>query len=356
MKKFIYILLFALPFTAEAQQVPIFSQYVWNHYLINPAVGGADNFLEAKGGYRNQWTGIEGAPQSFYMSAHGQLRKKTVNRDNTDIIVNNEDDEKEPGKVAKALGYKKQESTSIPSSYRVRPHHGVGGMVLADKAGLFTSTSVYGSYAYHLPLTKNIYASVGVFVGVKQFRIDGSRMILEEDGDRAIDYSHNMSGTTPDGIIGMMIYGKRFYLGASVNQIFSGEAAFKSKYDNNITGVYNLEKHFFFTGGVRVRLSDQVSFVPSTMVRYLPSTDPSVDLTGKINYMDLLWAGVSYRTQDAVIFLAGFSYAKKIDVGYSYDVSLSSSRRFYRPNSHEIMIGFRLANRNYGNAVPSYVW
>lgn len=32
---------------------------------MNPAISGIDNYIDAKVGYRNQWVGLEGAPQSY---------------------------------------------------------------------------------------------------------------------------------------------------------------------------------------------------------------------------------------------------------------------------------------------------
>ncbi|WMJ74602.1 type IX secretion system membrane protein PorP/SprF [Cytophagaceae bacterium ABcell3] len=356
MNKLRFLFLLLLPFSVEAQQVPMFSQYLWNHYLINPAVGGAENFMEAKAGHRNQWTGLPGAPRSIYMTGHSQIGKKTINRESVDVVPSEDGEYKEPGRLGRLLGYKRRENATVPSGYKVKPHHGVGGMVMLDQAGLYSNASVHASYAYHIPLTPKVYASMGAFIGVRQHRMDWSRAVLEEDGDMAIAYNNNMHGLVPDAMVGMMVYGERFYTGFSINQLLAGEAAFGNQVQPHVTGVYNMERHYFFTGGYRMRISDEVALVPSTLVRFFPGTVPAVDLTVKANYMDLLWGGVSYRTADAVVFLIGFTYADRFDFGYSYDISMLDGNRYHRPNSHEIMLGLRIINRKYGNARPSFVW
>src|SRR5690606_14980493 len=97
-----------------------------------------------------------------------------------------------------------------------------------------------------------------------------------------------------------------------------------------VSGSAQLEPHYFLTGGYRIRLNRELAFIPSTLVRYYPGTKLSADFTGKINYMDLLWAGVSYRAAEAFVFLVGFSYANKVDFGYSYDLSASSRNKYVR--------------------------
>src|SRR6478735_8739705 len=59
----------------KAQQQGQYSQYMMNYYLINPAVAGTDEFLDARVGYRMQWTGIEGAPRNYYMTVHSPIDK-----------------------------------------------------------------------------------------------------------------------------------------------------------------------------------------------------------------------------------------------------------------------------------------
>src|SRR5581483_7837677 len=54
---------------AIAQQKPQYTQYVLNNMLINPAVTGIENYIDVKTGYRSQWTGLQGAPVTSYITA-----------------------------------------------------------------------------------------------------------------------------------------------------------------------------------------------------------------------------------------------------------------------------------------------
>jgi type IX secretion system PorP/SprF family membrane protein len=59
-----------------AQQKPYYTQYILNNYILNPALSGIENYTDLKLSYRNQWTGIDGAPVTVYLSAHKPIGKK----------------------------------------------------------------------------------------------------------------------------------------------------------------------------------------------------------------------------------------------------------------------------------------
>ena len=107
---------------AKAQQLPQYSQYVLNNYLTNPAVGGIESYTDLRMGYRRQWSGLDGAPESFYASVHGS--------------IGNPDRSNSP-KARKSNRY----GFSSRSSHRKAiAHHGVGAVAQTDKAGLLQTT------------------------------------------------------------------------------------------------------------------------------------------------------------------------------------------------------------------------
>src|SRR6266446_5036057 len=59
-----------------AQQRPHYTQYILNNYILNPAISGIENYTDLKLSARNQWVGLDGAPQTFYLTIHGPLGKK----------------------------------------------------------------------------------------------------------------------------------------------------------------------------------------------------------------------------------------------------------------------------------------
>ena len=67
------LLLAAAP--ALAQQQAQYSQYMNNNYLLNPGATGVEDYIDVKFSYRTQWTGLEGAPKTYYASINSSLGK-----------------------------------------------------------------------------------------------------------------------------------------------------------------------------------------------------------------------------------------------------------------------------------------
>ena len=70
-----------------AQQKPVYTQYILNNYIINPAITGIENYTDVKISYRNQWTGIDGAPVTTYLSIQKPVRKKDYRTSATSFDV-----------------------------------------------------------------------------------------------------------------------------------------------------------------------------------------------------------------------------------------------------------------------------
>ena len=72
----ILIILLQVFQSLEAQQRPHYSQYILNNYILNPALSGIENYTDIKLSARDQWVGLNGAPQTFYLSMHAPIGKK----------------------------------------------------------------------------------------------------------------------------------------------------------------------------------------------------------------------------------------------------------------------------------------
>ena len=79
--KKIYILFFllVLPIVAFAQQLPQFSQYMYNTISINPAYAGSREIMVMNLLNRNQWLGVYGAPVTQTLSAHSSIPGTKLN-------------------------------------------------------------------------------------------------------------------------------------------------------------------------------------------------------------------------------------------------------------------------------------
>ena len=302
------LLLAAAP--ARAQQQAQYSQYMNNNYLLNPGATGVEDYIDVKFSYRTQWTGLEGAPRTYYAS------------------------------ISSSLG--KWRSTPKRTIHdRRRPFHAIGGLVYNDVTGPTSRTGAYASYACNLVLTPKIRAALGVSAGMQQFAVDGQQLRFFDPTTRAASAASRVL----DASVGLWVYSSDFYVGVSGAQLLGNQLNFS--YGPNLLDAgapgNSLKRHYFATAGVRVPLSDDWSLVPSVLVKAVSPAPLSLDLNAKLKYQDLLWAGVSWRAFDSAVAMVGLSY-EQFTLGYSYDAGLSELAS-YHGGSHEVLLGLRLKKK-----------
>lgn len=343
MKKINLVLFFiSLYLFAAGQAKPSYSQYVLNNYILNPGVTGIENYTDIKMSYRNQWTGIDGAPVTSYFSIHGPIGKKDLRTSATSFQV--------PGENPRGRAY--WEEYTAPEA-----HHGIGLVALNDKAGYINRWSLYGSYAYHKPLGIKTTLSAGINAGISSVNLDRSKIDLGviDPQDPAVGYSTGeLKKLKPEVGVGLWLYSARYFVGLSVLNIVPGKGRFVK---NDKFGTY-YTANYFFTAGYRMQLTDDVSLLPSIMVQYWQPQLTGIHANAKLQYMDKLWLGGSFRYSDLISgysAMAGLNISNTFNVSYAYEVATTSRLRNYTGNSHELMIGFLLGNR-YGDTCPRNVW
>ncbi len=313
MKRTLYLLLLPLLLAAapaRAQQIAQYSQYMNNNYLLNPGATGVEDYIDVKLSYRTQWTGLEGAPKSYYASVSSSLGK-----------------------------WRTTSKRTIRD--RRRPFHAIGGLVYNDVTGPTSRTGAYGSYAVNLVLTNKIRMALGASVGMQQFAVDGDQLHFFDPTTRA----GSAASRVLDGSVGLWVYSPDFYFGVSSAQLLGNKLNFS--YGPNLVDAgapgNTLRRHYFATAGVRLPIDDDWSLVPSVLVKAVDPAPLSVDLNAKLKYRDLLWFGASWRAFDSAVAMVGISY-EQLTLGYSYDAGLSSLAS-YHGGSHEVLLGLRLKKK-----------
>ena len=61
----------------KAQQLPLYSQYLMNGFMINPAMAGYDGYTAFNLTYRQQWLGFAEAPRTYSASFQSRLYRKS---------------------------------------------------------------------------------------------------------------------------------------------------------------------------------------------------------------------------------------------------------------------------------------
>lgn len=291
MKKLLGIILVFGFVSSNAQQLPQYSQYLLNDYVINPAVAGSKPFFIGKANYRYQWEGITDAPRTYILSVNGPTPNNKV---------------------------------------------GLGGYIFTDHVGPTRRTGGYFSYTYHLKVTENTKLGLGLSAGLLQFMIDGSKITLKDQGDNIIT-GGVQSALIPDAGFGFHYYSDKWFLGASAPQLFRNRIKF---FESGINPTGRLSNHFFFMGGYKFDLADDIQIEPTAMVKVVSPVPVQYELNVRGIYAEKIWLGVGYRYMDAITGMIGYTFAENISVGYSYDYTLTNIRN-YSTGTHELMISLR---------------
>lgn len=334
----VYLLLF-FSFSATAQQRPYYTQYIMNNYIINPAVAGIENYWDVKVSHRMQWVGIQDAPVTTYITMHGPLKKKDFGWETATTI--------------RARGENPRGQAYWQSYQAAEPHHGVGFTMLNDKTGPLNRFAAFGTYSYHLGLSGTTSLAAGVSAGISNMSLDASKLNFGSTTvDPAVANSGIINQIRPDISAGLWLYARDYFLGVAAQQIVPQYMAFS----NNTVYVEKgkLVPHLFFSAGYRMQLSEDISLLPSTLIRYVSPLPLGFDLNAKVQYQDIIWGGASYRYQDGFAAMVGLNINHNINIGYSYDLQTSRLNTVSK-GTHEILIGFQLGNR-YGDWCPRNLW
>lgn len=278
---------------AKAQQSPMYTQYMFNKFLYNPAVTGIDPFFQIRSNHRFQWVGLSDPPLTNSISYYGPHRE-------------------------------------LPMGY--------GGYIYYDVTGPTSKAGATGAYAYNISVTDDIRLSMGVSFGIIQYRIDGTQINLKDPTDVALEEAV-YSSIVPDANLGVYLYAEKYYAGFSTSQLINT----KVRLYEQKTGLNKLKAHFYLTGGYLFIINDDFKVEPSVIIKGTAPAQIQLDLNSRAIYQDMVWLGLSVRTRDALSLLIGYTYDNKIHIGYSYDFTITDLRK-YNSGTHEIMIGYRFTD------------
>ncbi|MFM1930900.1 MAG: hypothetical protein RL226_203 [Bacteroidota bacterium] len=290
---FSLVLLLVFGTGASAQQLARRSQFINNTYLINPAVAGTKTYSPVYISYRNQWTGFENSPTTYFLSGHTKL----------------------PNKI------------------------GVGGVLFKDDAGgKISRTGLEATGAYSFDLNNEDAVSFGLSAVVTQFAFDGTDVNVLDQNDQVLIGTRE-TAMNFDATFGMMVYGKNYFFGFSIPQLIQtklGIEGFLEEKNENI-------RHYNFMGSYFYPLNDDFTFQPSVLAKFTGRTPVQMDVLLKSTWKELIWAGFTYRHSDALVFSSGVEWMN-FSFAYSYDITISDAKNF-SPHSHEVSLGYFIQSK-----------
>lgn len=310
---------------AMAQQVPMYSQYVMNGFLVNPSFAGRDGYTTVNLTVREQWVGMTGAPGTFAASFQTRLLKNSY--------------------ISKSTSVRKK-LTKPTKGGKV----GLGGYVFNDNNGIMRRTGIQAAYAYHIGMGQTggypNDLSFGLALTAYQFAVNTNGLIY--DTDDPLLNSYDRSVFIPDFNFGASFTTSKYYVGFAMTNLLRGSIIFADTSINKRSEQGN----FYLTGGVKFPLNNDWVLEPSGFIKASDMFFKSIqmDLTTRIFYKDDYWAGLSYRTNDAIILLFGLKY-DRFYLAYAADITLTDIRKVTTLGTHELTLAVK-----FGESARRYRW
>lgn len=288
-------LLISITQNTEAQTDPQFTQNKANILSYNPGATGSKPKTNLFGLYRQQWVGMEGAPETMVF--------------NLDMPV---------------TLFKKQS--------------GVGLSIVNDKLGLFRNLTINFLYSYRKKMWNGTLGA-GIRAGIVNSEFDASKIYIPEKGDyhdksAFSAFQSKESKSVFDTGLGVYFENKRIYAGLSTTHLFQPTITL-----GDLGDVYYLNRHLYASFGYKYTLNDKNYVLEPSVFYKRDGVVGQIDLNLILTYKNNFWGGFSVRPKDAVAAIFGLQLKNGVAFTYAYDITVSKIG-YATWGSHEISVHY----------------
>jgi type IX secretion system PorP/SprF family membrane protein len=277
---------------------PVYSQYLQNGLVINPAYAGTRGILSGFVSYRMQWMGINGSPSLQTVSLHTPMKNDKV-----------------------ALGLTAQ----------------------FMQFGFTKSTSIYGIYAYHIRV-RNGKLSFGLKGGADiSNTVYPAENFLTSSGDPV--FVNDKPYVLPNIGAGVYYFNDKIFAGVSVPSFLS----YRKTGTGSVQAYHRFNEYdIVFSAGGLFTISQLLKFKPSLLIDYsLQNTKKltQFDINGNFILADLIWLGASWRTSERVVVgILQVQLNPQLMFGFSYDYPVGRMNSFSKGSS-EFVLRYEFSSR-----------
>lgn len=289
---FFFLVIFSTV-VCRAQQHPMFTQYMFNGLVLNPAYAGTQETFTATAVLRKQWVGIADAPRTQTFSAHSPV-----------------DD--------------------LRSGRRPGSPVSLGVTLFNDQIAITGHSGLLGAYAYSLEFLNGSILSMGLQAGFSQLRIRYSELELDDPSFALGDISE----WQPEFGAGLYFRSSRFYSGLSAPQML------RKTIDRSNTSL-SISPHYFLTTGYVFDLTRSVKIKPNVLLKSNSDDQFQVDVNCNLFLNEVLNIGASWRSRESIGAMVQFYFQHRFAAGYAYDIPYGNDMARLHNGSHEIMISYR---------------
>lgn len=269
----------------HAQQDPLYSLYLNNPLVLNPAYTGINDKLNFSTSFRSQWSGFEAAPTTLATSLHTSLHQNKL---------------------------------------------GLGLMVIQDKIGENKNTQISTSFSYRIEFMESVLL-FGLQAGVIQYQVDPTMLNIKDAGDSYFSAFNELGFSAGAGI---MLKSEKYLVGLSVPRLVNPSL----KIDDETFTIYN--QHYYLMGSYMFYLSERVDLKPALLAKYIQSSPLSIDLNVSVVIDKKFAAGLLTRNKNSAGILTQYILNEKYLISYVFETPLTSVVQ-RSMNTHEVMLSIR---------------
>lgn len=274
-----------------------------NPYVYNPAYAGVEGHSVLFVMYKNQFAGIEGAPNLMNASFHVPLKGGL----------------------------------------------GLGAMAYNETSGFYNQSAGKVSASYLISVDKEHFFRFGMSLGA------GTNSFNFGEFDSPTDPAFSNLVQTKSfllGDIGFTYHFGHFNVGASLPNLFSHDPITSSSATEIRVSPHD---NVLLKINYRGHLGDDFAIEPHILYRYNHYLPDQLEATVILHLMHVVWVGGSYRQDAGFVGLLGAKLLEKIGVGYSYEYGLPSNASLIGP-THELHLGYHMGTRKeHAQHVSSFI-
>ena len=304
-------------------QVPRYSQYMMNEFIVNPAMAGSDGRTIINLTGRKEWVGFGNGvptPQTYSLS----IQHRTLDRE-----------------YAKTLGASGNKYESLHKS-----NVGWGLSFINDFNGAMQRQGISATYAYHLYLNP-AQLSFGISGSITQLNIRSQYLNFENNSDIMSGLA-NGSIWTPDIAFGINLKYPHLQIGLSAVQLLQSSVTFGNTEVNLSSSNERFRRTYYLLASYLGDLKSSANwqYEPSILIKANDHISSGIiaqaDVVLRMIYQNALWFGLGYRTSSDFIALVGFRY-NRLYFTYSFDYGNNEVMR-YTYGSHELSVSMKLGS------------
>ena len=287
-----------------AQQLPLYSQYMFNTLEINPAYAGFKQSMQFTSIFRKQFNGIKDAPQTGLLSFDMPIGETKL---------------------------------------------GFGIKLVDDKISVTKTTGAQGSLSYRIE-GDNSNLAFGLQVGALNYKANLLDLNVTDPGDPI--FAQNVNTLVANFGTGIFYNTDKFYVGLSVPNLVRTHL----REINIALDQYDVKQnsHMFLNAGMLIDLNDNFILKPSFLLRGVKGIPLNYDINANVFFRDLASVGVSYRSHSAVVGLLDVRLVPQLRLGYAYDYNVGKLNVFAK-GTHEIILRYHIPF-DKDTLMPSYLF